>query len=161
MSVGELLSRYGVSVVLLALGVLFLGLQASVSHIPTPVGFVLFTVGTMFATLGGGLVGRASALAEARKVVAPLIEPAFRRTLSLYRALGRLMHEVDVQRDEVQAMSGSKTSVPSGRVDTAFLVLKAKLGEQLETSNDALAEWRLVLPDAVEAFVAPATEDRS
>lgn len=142
---------YLISGGLLLLGIALLVLERSVANIPDPVASVLFGLGTLFASVGGALVGRAWGLADAITAVRPLTEPAYRRTLSLYDALGRVLDQVVEHRARIASQAqGTAARVPLSEVELALEVVRVQLGEQLETVNFAAQEWETLLPDRVQ-----------
>jgi hypothetical protein len=101
-------------------------------------------------TLGLGLVGsyvmgEASARENAQEVIKPHAKSAFRRLLSLYGSLGRLL----------QAMGREKKKVAENHEAVAIIQLFEDLvAEQLYTSGDALEDWSDVVPEELAALKA-------
>lgn len=96
-------------------------------------------------TLGAGLVGsflfgRQSARATATELVKPHARSAFRRLLSLYESLGRLFQAIEGARRQEEPQSGG-----GSRLD----VLQVIVVEELATANDALEDWRDLIPEDV------------
>lgn len=99
-----------------------------------------------FFSLGLGLIGsyilgRESARAAAREMVKPHARSAFRRLLSLYRSLSRLAYAIQTARLICNSDNNN------------FFILDKLEGiviEQIATADDALEDWRDIVPEDVE-----------
>jgi hypothetical protein len=94
--------------------------------------------------LGAGLVGsfvfgRQSARDTAREMIKPHARSAFRRLLSLYQSLSRVGATIEE----------SQKSDSTGHTIT-LAKLEAIVIEQLATADDALEDWRDIVPEDVE-----------
>ena len=85
-------------------------------------------------------VGKKSVEKAAKEIIKPHARSAFRRLVSLYESLSRAS-------TEIQSLDNSE-SLEDYRV--AFAKLDAIVTEQLTTADDALEDWRDVVPEDVE-----------
>ena len=98
----------------------------------------VFSLG--FGLLGSYVVGRESARDAAREMVKPHARSAFRRLLSLYGSLSRLAYAIQTIRSDGNA-----------HLDTMRVLdkLEAIVVEQIATADDALEDWRDIVPEDV------------
>ncbi len=90
--------------------------------------------------IGSFIFGRQSAREAAREIIKPHARSAFRRLLSLYRSLYRVADDIE-----------SSQNFGSHEDYQAILAkLGAIVGEQLDTAEDALEDWRDIVPEDVE-----------
>ncbi len=94
----------------------------------------------IFGLAGSFLFGKQSAKNAAREIIKPHARSAFRRLMSLYESLSRVGSEVQNYRN-----SGGDEN---GEINIAKL--EAIVIEQLATADDALEDWRDIVPDDVE-----------
>lgn len=95
--------------------------------------------------LGSFFFGRQSARTAARELVKPHARSAFRRLWSLYQSLSRLAQAIEESKNANSSSSDSiKTSYE------CLPVLQAIVTEQLSTADDALEDWRDLIPEDVE-----------
>ncbi|MCK4392965.1 hypothetical protein KAX17_08675 [Candidatus Bipolaricaulota bacterium] len=99
----------------------------------------LFTLAS--GLMGSFLLGKQSAESAAREIIKPYARPAFRRVLSLYMSLSRLARTIKSAR----LSSGSD----DGR-GPVLDKLKAIVTEQIATADDAMEDWRDIIPEDVE-----------
>ena len=104
-----------------------------------------FSVATGF--LGTFMVGRLSAKSAAADVIKPHARSAFRRLLSLYGSLHRMA--------TIIAESGRPSQIEDYRETLAKLEVIAI--EQISAADDALADWRDIVPEDVEELYKSAT----
>lgn len=95
--------------------------------------------------LGAGLIGsfvfgRQSAREAAREIIKPHARSAFRRLLSLYQSLSRVGSTIE---------ASQKSDSPEDHGIT-LAKLEAIVIEQLATADDALEDWRDIVPEDVE-----------
>jgi hypothetical protein len=101
---------------------------------------------TLFQTLslGLGLFGSykvGSSREAAKEIIKPYAKSAFRRLFSLYRSLSRVAGVIEK----------SRPTNEDGKVDPSVLyILEAIVTEQLDTADDALEDWRDIVPEEVE-----------
>jgi hypothetical protein len=102
---------------------------------------VLLQLATFGLGIAGSYVlGRDSAKAGARELVEPHARSAFRRLLALYGGLSRLAVVIDRAKP-----ANGQAVVPSSVLER----LEGMVIEQIQTSNDALEDWRDIVPDEV------------
>lgn len=98
--------------------------------------FQVFTLGTGIAA--SYILGKQSAQSAAQDVIKPHARSSFRRILSLYEGLSRLALSI------VEIRNNSKN--PPTHLD----VLEAIVVEQISTADDAIEDWRDLVPEEVE-----------
>jgi hypothetical protein len=95
--------------------------------------------------IGSYVLGRESAREAAREFVKPHARSAFRRLLSLYRSLSRLALAIQAAR-------------PINKSDPMTSSILDKLEgiviEQIATADDALEDWRDIVPEDVQELRA-------
>ena len=90
--------------------------------------------------VGSFIFGRQSAREAAREMIKPHARSAFRRLLSLYHSLSRAATAI-----ESAQISGSHEND-----QVALARLEEIITEQLSTADDALEDWRDIVPEDVE-----------
>lgn len=106
---------------------------------------VLLQAFSLFAGLiGSFLFGRQSAEGAARQMLKPHARSAFRRLLSLYQSLSRMARVIESARVDPQDWSGRNLGA-----DRTLEVLRAIVTEQISTADDALEDWRDLVPEDV------------
>ena len=99
---------------------------------------VTFQLMTLFLSLAGSFVGgRQFADASSEQSLRRHAKSAFRRVLSLYRGLSR-----------VAALVAEKGVAPQN----VLPVIEAVVKEQIDTADDALEDWREIVPEDAEAL---------
>ena len=112
----------------------FVGL--SLLRAPTPFETGLFQVVILITgLLGSYMYGKNSAADAARDVIRPHARSAFRRALSLRHSLSMLSVRIETMQKE--------------RYDHRLDLIHAVVDEQTFISQDALDDWRDVIPDDV------------
>ena len=86
--------------------------------------------------LGSYIFGRNSARVGAMEVIKPHARAAFRRVTALYNSLYRLSNRIE----ELKAEN------PDNRLD----LVQALVNEQIATGQDAMEDWRDLVPEDVE-----------
>lgn len=100
--------------------------------------------------LGSFIFGRQAAGKAAREIIKPHARSAFRRLMSLYSSLHRvasiidLAHDPEIRRDDREILA----------------TLGAIATEQLEAIDDALEDWRDLVPEDVEELDQRLCADR-
>lgn len=110
----------------------------------------------LLGLLGSFWVGRKSVRAAAEDVIRPHARSAFRRLLSLYRALARLQASVDTRRAFLWRVAEGQ-AVSLDHVEAALDLLATQVSEQIGTANDAMEDWRDLVPDEVQEIEAKAS----
>lgn len=120
------------------------------------------TEGLVIAITGvtGGLFtyifSRASVESAARGLVKTHSRPAFRRVLHLYAGLQRLGASIDERRRILTAEVDQQGGVQLAFVQSALDLLYAEVVEQTATADDAMNDWRDLVPDEVAQIEAVA-----
>ena len=86
--------------------------------------------------VGSYVFGRNSARAGAAEVIKPHARAAFRRVTALYDSLYRLSYRIEELKEEN----------PDSRLD----LIQALVHEQIATGQDAMEDWRDIVPEEVE-----------
>jgi hypothetical protein len=108
----------------------------------------LFQVLTLaLGLIGSYVLGKEGARESAAELVKPHAKSAFRRLLSLYNSLSRLGYAIQDSRNRLSES------------DPAFYVLDKLQGiviEQISTADDALEDWKDIIPEELEKLRATA-----
>ena len=92
--------------------------------------------------LGSFLFGQISAKNIAKDIIKPHARSAFRRLLSLFNSLSRLATTIEYAKS---------TDIISQKENAAILdKLSAIVTEQIATADDALEDWKDIVPEEVE-----------
>ena len=136
-----IIANYKFLIILIVLVVL-LGLVYIIADTPlTDLENVLLQI--IFLAIGCSVsffVGQKSVEKAAKEMIKPHARSAFRRLVSLYESLSRAS-------TEIQSLDNSG---PLEDYRVAFAKLDAIVTEQLTTADDALEDWRDVVPADVE-----------
>ena len=136
------LERFGPHLlILISLGVGGFFAYVATTRISTGLESFLWQAFTLVASVVGAfLFGRQSASEAAREIIKPHARSAFRRLLSLYQSLSQVASVIE----------SSKNCVSREDYRIILATLKASVGEQLATADDALEDWRDIVPEDVE-----------
>jgi hypothetical protein len=99
--------------------------------------------------IGSFVLGRASAKSAAGDVVRPHARSAFRRVVSLYEALGRIESSVADRRTVLIGIADEGGQISITHVESALDLIATQALEQIGTANDAMEDWRDLVPDEV------------
>jgi hypothetical protein len=137
--------RAGIILIVVALAVaIFFFIVATYRNL-TGLENVLLQVFSLGAGLIGSYVlGRESASHAARELIKPHARSAFRRLLSLYRSLSRLLITIRADRQ-----INDSDSVTTSILDK----LEGIVIEQIATADDAGEDWRDIVPEEVEKLL--------
>lgn len=102
---------------------------------------LLQTISLLLGIIGSFVVGRESASNVAKELIKPYARSAFRRLLSLYFGLSRIAQSIQNMRYATQS-----DKIPASILDT----LEAMVTDHLSTADDALDDWRDIVPEDVE-----------
>jgi hypothetical protein len=91
------------------------------------------------ALIGAYIFAKPVAEAAAKDVIKAHARSAFRRQVGLYRGLGRLIDEIDLQ----------FTETADDNTKLKLKILRAMIVEQVGMSGDALSDWRDLVPEEV------------
>ena len=134
------LSEYIAPVLLILASIVILGIFSYVSTIRILTGFEWMIV-QIFALVvglcGSFIFGRQSAIKAGREIIKPHARSAFRRLLSLYDSISRVANII--------AMSKSPEDSHGTLEKIEVIVI-----EQLATADDALEDWRDIVPEEVD-----------
>ena len=92
-----------------------------------------------FGLVGSYYFGKQSANDAAKEIIKPHARSAFRRLISLFESLSRVAIEIESSKNTDNPQSESVT----------LAKLEAIVIEQLATADDALEDWRDIVPDDV------------
>jgi hypothetical protein len=140
-----------VGAVLLGLGTAIFVVVTSADHPLSQRETALFQIIEVGLTLVGAFfVGQRGASAAAADIVRPHAKSAFRRLTSLYEGLGRLGRSIDDRRSFLERVSNkAKSTVDMAHVEAQLDILAVQVIAELATANDAMEDWRDLVPDEV------------
>ncbi len=102
---------------------------------------VILQLFTLLAGLGGSFIfGRQSAREAAREFIKPHARSAFRRLLSLYQSLSRVADVIESSRNSESPEENQVT----------LAKLEAIVVEQISSADDAIEDWRDIVPEDVQ-----------
>ena len=102
---------------------------------------VILQLLTLLAGLGGSFIfGHQSASEAAKEIIKPHARSAFRRLLSLYQSLSRVATTIE--------LSQNTESPEENQVTLAKL--EAIVVEQLVSADDAIEDWKDIVPEDVK-----------
>ena len=129
------------ALIMLALFVATISSCTATQRILTNLESVLLQSFSLIASLVGSFIfGKQSAREAARELIKPHARSAFRRLLSLYESLSRVGREI----------ANSQTSEANNNEKITLARLEAIVIEQLATADDALEDWRDIVPEDVD-----------
>lgn len=94
--------------------------------------------------------------------IRPHARSAFRRVLTIYGGIGRVVRAAQREREHLTGLADGAGKVRLLDADNSLRLLEAIAAEQARTADDALSDWRDIVPDEVakvEAHVAQQVED--
>ena len=94
----------------------------------------------MAGLVGSFFFGRQSAREAAREIIKPHARSAFRRLLSLYQSLSRVADVIE----------SSQNSESPEENQVTLAKLEAIVVEQLSSADDAIEDWRDIVPEDVK-----------
>ena len=125
----------GVSILALS-GLVFIAATRNLSGLES----VLLQIISLAIGIGVSFyIGRQSAQSAAREIIKPHARSAFRRLISLYQGLQRVATTIE----------SSKKSGSQEDYQVTLGKLEAIVTEQLTTADDALEDWRDIVPEDV------------
>jgi len=96
---------------------------------------IVFQIISFLASFWGSYVfGRESSINSAKELIKPHARSAFRRLISLYLSIRRVMITTESDNDE------------SLKIE----IIKAIAIEQIATANDAMEDWQDIVPEEVD-----------
>jgi hypothetical protein len=127
--------------ILIAILVAYMFVNISMSRELTDLENILFQIFSLTSGLiGSYLLGKASAKDSAKSLIKPHARSAFRRLMSLYESLSRVGQEIQLYLKDKENRNG----------EIVIARLEAIVLEQLSTADDALEDWRDIVPEDVE-----------
>ena len=129
------LERFGPAVLVLASVVVAVGFVylATIRTFTSLENILFQTIALGIGLAGSFFFGRQSAKAAAREMIEPHARSAFRRLISLYDGLSRVAKTITGTEDD----------------EVKLKIIEAIVVDQISTADDALADWRDVVPEAV------------
>lgn len=127
--------------ILISVGIMFTFAYVATTRTLTSLESILLQAFALpMGVLGSFIFSRQAADKAAREIIKPHARSAFRRLMSLYSGLHRVASIIDVAHD------------PEMRQDDREILaaLEAIVTEQLGTIDDALEDWRDLVPEDVE-----------
>lgn len=113
---------------------------------------VLFQVLTLgLGLVGSYILGKDSSLQTARNMMRPHAKSAFRRLLSLYGSLSRLAMAIQSSKATMQVSSDGYIALDK---------LMVIVDEQISTADDALEDWKDIIPEELEKLAVAANARR-
>ncbi len=107
---------------------------------------------SLLAGLGGSFIfGRQSAREAAREIIKPHARSAFRRLLSLYQSLSRVATTIESSQN---FESPVENQVTLAKLETIVV-------EQLASADDAIEEWKDIVPEDVEELDRRFSSDKT
>ena len=127
--------------ILIYLGVAGLFSYTATTRTLTPLESVILQLFALLTGLGGSFIfGRQSAREAAREIIKPHARSAFRRLLSLYQSLSRVADVIE----------SSQNSESPEENQATLAKLEAIVVEQLSSADDAIEDWRDIVPEDVK-----------
>lgn len=138
----------GGALILAALVTSGLMIVAVMQREPTPLELVLFQVIVLgLSLLGSYLFSLQSAHAATTERLRPHAGSAFRRTVSLYLAIRRFIESVETQRRVLLSLaSDNGGTVSMNHIEQSLDLLDVQMREQVQTANDAMTDWKELVP---------------
>ncbi len=132
-------SAFALVLIMISIGIALLFIISASKRELTDLENALFQVLSLGAgLLGSYILGKQSTRAAAIEMVKPHARSAFRRVMSLYMGLSRLAGIIENTKDSV-----------SPHVDY-LNIYQAVVMEQIATADDAMEDWRDLVPEDVE-----------
>jgi hypothetical protein len=124
--------------------------------------YLLQAVTLVFSTVGAYIFAKASVEDAARAMVTPHARSAFRRVRNIYEALGRLLDLINRQSVTFNSMRrpGTPDTLDYESARLTMLMLERIITEQISTVDDALEDWRDLVPDEVRQIEDEARQRR-
>ena len=103
---------------------------------------LIWVFGLAAALAGSYMFAKQSSRKTVFDIIKPHARPAFRRLLWLYKSLSRLAYAINEAQEAKQCEN-----------DNILTKLEAMVTEQIATVDDALEDWRDIIPDDVEEIM--------
>lgn len=92
---------------------------------------------------GSYIFGQQSATKAGREIIKPYARSAFRRLLSLYMSISRVANIIAMSKSPEDPQSPEDPHVTMEKIEVIVI-------EQLATADDALEDWRDIVPEEVD-----------
>jgi hypothetical protein len=112
--------------------------------------FQIFSLG--IGLIGAYVLGEASSKEKAMEIVRPHARSAFRRVLSLYESLSRLLQTMGRSK---QLLDGNPSAI------AAIEMFESLVLEQLCTSGHSIEDWEDLVPEEIAELKARASKQQS
>jgi len=120
--------------------IVFIFIYSSAMRELTTLENLMFQVIVLATSISGSVVlGRKLEQKEVGEIIKPYARPAFRKVMYLYGGLSRVAKEIQKGLDR-----------PDDNSNNTLVVLKALVYEQICTVDDAMEDWRDIIPEDVE-----------
>ena len=143
----------GAGLVLVSLALASLTVYVGTLRPPNTLAAAILQAGTILSgTFTAWVFARASVQSAARELIRPHARSAFRRVRNIYQALGRLLRELDRQSlvlFDLRTEGSPNDTIGYEYVDMTMQHLKQLVIAQVSTVDDALADWRDLVPEDV------------
>ncbi len=137
----KILKYVAIALLITSVVVASLFVYTATSRILTPLESVILQLFTLLAGLGGSFIfGRQSAREAAREIIKPHARSAFRRLLSLYQSLSRVATTIESSQNFESPVENQVT----------LAKLEAIVVEQLASADDAIEDWKDIVPEDVK-----------
>jgi len=143
---------WGVALVFVSLALAALTVVvATLKHPNTFAAAILQATTIVFSTVGAFVFAQASVRSAAEDLIRRQARSPFRRVRSIYQELGSLLKVLDLQSEKLLAL---RTGEGSGTLDYEYVdmtiqMLRQLITTQVGTADDALADWRDLVPEEV------------
>lgn len=94
--------------------------------------------------IGSFVFGKQSAEQAAKELIKPHARSAFRRLIFLYQSLSRLAKAIE---------KGKQKTISDNNEGAVLEKIEAIVVEQIATADDALEDWRDIVPEDVEELI--------
>lgn len=134
--------RAGIILIAVALAIaIFFPMVATYRNLTGLENVLLQVFSFCIGLIGSYVLGRESASQAARELIKPHARSAFRRLLSLFRSLSRLATAIQAAR---------QSNNPDPTTSLILDKLEGMVIEQIATADDALEDWRDIVPEDVK-----------
>lgn len=138
--------------ILASVGVAFFYVSIASQRILSQLENIMFQIFILAMSLIGSFgFGKRIARKAAKEFIKPHARSAFRRLIFLYQSLSRLRVAIE---------QGKKKETSVANTNMVLDKLEAIVIEQIATANDALEDWRDIVPEDVEELISKVDEAR-
>jgi hypothetical protein len=132
----------------LAAGTVLVAIQ---KHPNTPLAAVLQGLALLFSAVGAYVFAQASVQSAAQELISKQARSPFRRVRAIYRELGQLLEILDRQSSQFLVLreGNDPGTLNYEYVAMTMQMLRHSVTSQANTADDAMADWRDLVPDEV------------